>query len=204
VSFTRKSSRPDAPRRPRGVLYAGLFLAGSVVFTAIAAVVFFTTEDDRQGPDPYAQENLAILKKDPLVNLSSEGFSLTSQSEEIGLYICMICDYFGTGINQSFELRQEPSRAFGTIERTAQRSGWTVVGRQCPSDQGGATLTLKKNFADAHAEATFQIFIGKDLVPPQGSMISMVDIEHGTSRIRAGQQMDRLDCLDDEWRQGSL
>jgi hypothetical protein len=175
---------------------AYLFFGGSVAFAIVLTVYSAATREERRGPDPYAEQDLAVLRPDPLMNVQSEGFTRTSQSDEISNYICAFCDFFPTGIHQSFELRQEPSAALATVERTARASGWTVVERRCSTEPGLASLVAEKNFEDFHTSVLFEASVGT-----RGTgMRSDAEITHEHEWIRTG-ELNRVDCLDERWRE---
>lgn len=176
---------------------AYLFLAGSILFAIGATTWLVAGDEGRKGPDPNGQRHLDVLAQDPLVSTESEAFTRTGQRDVIGNYICPICDYFPTGILQGFQARQEPSRALGMIESAAGRSGWTVVGRDCQTDPGVASLTVEKNFDEFHTEALFKVSVGVET--GETRMHSRFTIEDGTHRIRRG-SLEPADCLDDRWR----
>lgn len=193
-----RSQLVDAMRKrmPLTAWAAYLLFGGSVLFSIGITLYAMATKEDRTGPDPYAEEDLAVLRPDPLMNVQSEGFSRTSQSEVVSNYICAICDFFPTGLKQSFELRQEPSAALATVERAARQSGWTVVERKCTTEPALATLIAEKNFEEFHTSALFEVNVGG-----QGaSMRSRASITHDRKWIRT-KKLGRLDCLDEKWRE---
>lgn len=171
-------------------------LAASVLFAIWGVIYGLNANEKRKGPDPYGEQDLAVLRVDPLMNVASEGIVPKGDHREvISNYICVICDFFPTGILQSYTLNQEPSAALATVESVAKSSGWTVVERSCTTEPGLATLVVEKNFPEFHTSTFFKVSVGEE----SAGMHSRATITHDSKRIRA-EDLGEADCLDNKWR----
>jgi hypothetical protein len=184
-------------RRPLTAWAALSLLGASVVFAIAAPLWVLATHEPRPtGPDPYGEQDLAVLREDPLMQVASEGVVPQGDHREvISNYICAICDFFPTGILQSYTLTQEPSAALTTVESVARSSGWTVVERGCTTEPRLATLVVEKNFPEFHTSTFFKVRVGEE----SAGMNSRATITHEHKRIRAG-ELAPADCLDEKWR----
>jgi len=183
-------------RMPLVAWAALLFLVASVLFTIWAFRLWTNAEERRKGPDPYGEQDLAALRADPLMNVSNEQILPRGEPHEnISNYICVVCDFFPTGIGQSYDLNDEPSAAIATLERTAKSSGWTVVERSCTTDPAVATLVVEKNFEDFHTSTLFEVSVQDDGAGVHAG--ATINHEHRRTRAR---RADSADCLDEKWR----
>ncbi len=171
-------------------------LGASVLFTIWGVIFGLSANEKRKGPDPYGEQDLAVLRVDPLMHVASDGVVPNGEnSEQISHYLCAICDFFPTGIQQSYTLKQEPSAALATVEKAAKAAGWAVVERTCTTEPGLATLVVEKNFPEFHTSTLFKVSVGAD----SANMHSQAEITHERKRIRA-EDLGETDCLDEKWR----
>jgi hypothetical protein len=172
------------------------FLGASVVFAIWGVIFGLNANEERKGPDPYGEQDLAVLREDPLMHVASEGVVPNGEnSEQISHYLCAVCDFFPTGISQSYTLKQEPSAALATVEKAAKAAGWTVVERACTREPAWATLVVEKNFPEFHTSTFFKVSVGAEAA----GMNSQAEITHKHKRISA-EDLGETDCLDEKWR----
>jgi hypothetical protein len=171
-------------------------LGASVIFTIWGVIFGLNANEERKGPDPYGEQDLAVLRVDPLMRFASEGVVPQGEHREIiSNYICAICDFFPTGILQGYDLNEEPSAAIASLERAAKSSGWTVVERSCTTEPAVAALVVEKNFEEFHTSTSFRVGVRDD----GAGIHSRATITHERKRIRAG-DLGEADCLDEKWR----
>lgn len=171
-------------------------LGASVVFAIWGVIYGLNANEKRKGPDPYGEQDLAVLRVEPLMHFATEEIVPRGEpAEEISNYLCAICDFFPTGIQQSYTLKQEPSAALATVEKAAKAAGWTVVERTCTTKPNLATLMVEKNFPEFHTSTLFQISVEEETA----NMHSQAEITHERKRIRA-ENLGETDCLDEKWR----
>lgn len=177
--------------------WATFGVLGASVLFAIWGVIFgLSANEKRKGPDPYGEQDLAVLRVDPLMHFATEEVVPRGEpDEEISNYLCAICDFFPTGILQSYDLKQEPSAALVAVEKTAKSAGWTIVERKCTADPALATLIVEKNFPEFHTSSLFEVNVGGE----SAGMRLRASITHEHQRIRA-ENLGETDCLDEKWR----
>jgi hypothetical protein len=172
------------------------FLGASVVFAIWGVIFGLNANEERKGPDPYGEQDLAVLRVDPLMHFATEEVVPRGEpDEEISHYLCAICDFFPTGILQGYELKQEPSVALASVEKAAKSAGWTTVERKCTTDPALAILIVEKNFPEFHTSSLFEVNVGGE----SAGMRLRASITHKHKRISA-EDLGETDCLDEKWR----